>query len=194
MTSARVSTAVLISGRGSNMQALVEAATDPLFPASIDLVIANRPDAEGLAFAQAHGIKTALVEHKDFADRQAFDGALLAELLAHHIEFICLAGFMRVLTPDFVACWAGRIINIHPSLLPDFKGLDTHARALAAKVSEHGCSVHHVIAGLDEGKVIMQARVPVMQDDTPATLAARVLREEHRIYPLALAEVVREMD
>ncbi|MBV1706902.1 MAG: phosphoribosylglycinamide formyltransferase [Hyphomicrobiales bacterium] len=193
MSAARVSTAVLISGRGSNMQALVEAAADPHFPASIDLVIANRPDAAGLAYAQAHGIRTALVEHRNFASREAFDAALQAQLSSHHVEFICLAGFMRVLTADFVAAWAGRIINIHPSLLPDFKGLDTHARALAAKVGEHGCSVHHVTAGLDEGEVIMQARVAVLADDTPATLAARVLREEHRIYPLALAKAVRAL-
>ena len=193
MTSARVSTAVLISGRGSIMQALVESAAAPLFPASIDLVISNRPDAAGLAFAQARGIATALIDHKNYANREAFDDALQAQLLAHHIDFVCLAGFMRVLSSRFVAAWAGRIINIHPSLLPAFKGLDTHARALAAGVSEHGCSVHHVIAGLDEGPVIMQARVPVLPSDTPSSLAARVLQEEHRIYPLALAEVARSL-
>lgn len=192
MTHNRASTAVLISGRGSNMQALIEAAVDPNFPASVDLVIANRPDAAGLAFAQGRGIATALVDHKSFTDRAMFEAALQQHLVAHRISFICLAGFMRVLTGNFVEDWAGRIINIHPSLLPAFKGLDTHARVLAAGVSEHGCSVHHVVAGLDEGPVILQARVPVLPGDTTSLLAQRVLQEEHRIYPLALAKLVRE--
>lgn len=191
MTDARASTAVLISGRGSNMQALIEAADDPNFPASIDLVMANRPDAAGLAFACGRGIATALVDHNNFASRAAFEAALQQHLVERGISFICLAGFMRVLTSNFVEAWAGRIINIHPSLLPAFKGLDTHARALAAGATEHGCSVHHVVAGLDEGGVILQAHVPVLPGDTARILAQRVLQEEHRIYPLALAKLVR---
>ena len=192
MNRPRAAVAVLISGRGSNMQALIEAAANPGYPASIKVVLSNRTDAEGLAFAQARGIATAVVDHKAFARREDFEAALQQHLDSHRIDYVCLAGFMRVLTPNFVAAWTGRIINIHPSLLPAFKGLDTHARALAAKVAEHGCSVHQVTAGLDDGPVILQARVPVLADDTPASLARRVLAEEHRIYPLALAQLVRD--
>jgi phosphoribosylglycinamide formyltransferase-1 len=186
----RVRTAVLISGRGSNMVALVEAARDPAFPAEIALVLSNRPDAGGLDYARKAGITTAVVDHKAFAgDRGAFEEALQTVLAEHAIELVCLAGFMRVLTPVFVTRWTGRLLNIHPSLLPAFRGLDTHARALAAGVRIHGCTVHFVTPELDEGPVIMQAAVPVLADDTAGSLAARVLAQEHVIYPAALARV-----
>ena len=187
MSARRVRTAILISGRGSNMMALVEAARAPGFPAQIALVLSNRPEAAGLAFAKAQGIAAAAVDHRIFAGRDAFEAGMQAVLDIHRIELICLAGFMRLLTPGFVARWQGRLLNIHPALLPAFKGLDTHARALAAGVDEHGCTVHHVAAGMDEGAPVMQARVPVLPGDTPQTLAARVLAQEHLLYPKALA-------
>jgi phosphoribosylglycinamide formyltransferase 1 len=180
--------AVLISGRGSNMAALIEAAKTPSYPAEIALVVANRPEAKGLAHAAAAGITTAVVEHAHYgADRDAFERAIEAELARHAITLVCLAGFMRRLTPAFVQRWQGRMINIHPSLLPAFKGLDTHARALAAGVRIHGASVHFVVPELDSGPIIAQAAVPVRDGDDADTLAARVLAAEHRIYPLALA-------
>lgn len=186
----RCRTAILISGRGSNMSALIEAARAPDFPAQIALVVSNVPDAGGLARAQAEGIATETVDHKPFGrDREAFERALDAALRAHRIELICLAGFMRLLSPWFVNAWRGRLINIHPALLPAFKGLDTHARALEAGVRKHGASVHHVIADMDAGPIILQGEVPVMDNDTPATLARRVLDIEHKIYPRALREV-----
>jgi phosphoribosylglycinamide formyltransferase-1 len=179
--------AILISGRGSNMTALIEAARVPDFPAEIVLVAANRPDAAGLARAQQAGIATETVDHTRFGkDRESFERALDAVLTAHGIELICLAGFMRLLTPWFVGKWAGRILNVHPALLPAFKGTDTHARALAAGVKIHGASVHVVVPEMDSGPIIAQAAVAVHEDDTPDTLAARVLAAEHRIYPLAL--------
>ncbi len=179
--------AVLISGRGSNMMALVDAANAPDFPAEIVLVLSNKADAAGLDFARAQGIATAVIEHKAFGkDRAAFDAAMQAALEAHGVEFVCLAGFMRLLTPGFCEHWAGRMINIHPALLPSFKGLDTHARALEAGVKVHGCTTHFVTPGMDEGPIILQAAVPVLDDDNEATLAARVLKEEHRIYPETL--------
>jgi phosphoribosylglycinamide formyltransferase 1 len=184
---ARKRVAVLISSRGSNMAALIEAARDPVYPAEIVLVLANRADAAGLERAKAAGIATAVVEHvRRGTDRRDFEQAVLAELEAHRIELVCLAGFMRLLTPEFVKHWDGRLINIHPSLLPAFKGLDTHARALAAGVRIHGASVHFVVPEMDSGPIIVQAAVPVLDGDTPDTLAARVLAAEHRIYPLAL--------
>jgi formyltetrahydrofolate-dependent phosphoribosylglycinamide formyltransferase len=180
-------TAILISGRGSNMAALIAAARAADFPAEIALVLSNRPEAGGLALAAAAGIATASIDHKPFAkDRAAFDAAMQAELERRGVELVCLAGFMRLLTPDFCAAWSGRIINIHPALLPSFKGLDTHARALAAGVKLHGCTTHFVTPGMDEGPIIAQATVPVLDDDTEASLAARVLAEEHRIYPESL--------
>jgi phosphoribosylglycinamide formyltransferase-1 len=180
--------AVLISGRGSNMAALIEAASTPSYPAEIALVLANRADAKGLAHAAAAGITTAIVEHSHYgADRDAFERAIEAQLAKHDIALVCLAGFMRRLTPAFVQRWQGRMINIHPSLLPAFKGLDTHERALAAGVRIHGASVHFVAPELDSGPIIAQAAVPVRDGDDAATLAARVLAAEHRIYPLALA-------
>jgi len=180
--------AVLISGRGSNMAALLAAAADPAYPAEIALVLSNRADAAGLAHAAARGVATALVESRNFkGDRAGFEAAMEAEITRHAAEIIALAGFMRVLTEGFVARWEGRMINVHPSLLPAFPGLDTHARALAAGVRLHGCTVHLVTAGVDEGPILAQAAVPVLPGDTEASLAARVLAEEHRLYPAALA-------
>jgi phosphoribosylglycinamide formyltransferase-1 len=178
--------AILISGRGSNMSALIEAAKAPGYPAAIVGVFSNKPDAPGLTIAAAEGIPTAALSHKGL-EREAFDAAMESILSAWRPDFLCLAGFMRILSESFVTRWAGRIINIHPSLLPQYRGLDTHARALADQATEHGCSVHFVTPGLDEGPTILQARVPVLPGDTPDTLAARVLIEEHRIYPEALA-------
>ena len=184
---ARKRVAVLISGRGSNMVALAEAAKHPAFPAEIWLVVSNRPDAAGLAYARDAGIATTIVDHTTFAgDREAFEQALQAVLEAAHIDIVCLAGFMRLLTPWFVSRWQGRMLNIHPALLPAFKGLDTHARALAAGVKIHGASVHFVVPEMDSGPIIMQGAVAVADDDTEKTLSARVLAVEHRIYPEAL--------
>ncbi|MDJ1157156.1 phosphoribosylglycinamide formyltransferase [Chelatococcus sp. SYSU_G07232] len=183
-------TAILISGRGSNMTALIEAARDPQYPADIVLVLSNRPEAAGLARATAAGIATAVIDHKLFGkDRAAFDQALDSVLAEHGIELVCLAGFMRVLTPWFVERWTGRMLNVHPSLLPAFRGLDTHRRALEAGVREHGCTVHFVVPELDAGPIIRQAALPVLPGDTEETLAARVLAQEHVIYPAALAQV-----
>ncbi|MFN3892095.1 MAG: phosphoribosylglycinamide formyltransferase [Beijerinckiaceae bacterium] len=179
-------TAILISGRGSNMASLIAAAREPDFPAEIALVLSNRPDAPGLATAKAQGIATAAVDHKIYAGRDAFEAVLQKMLEAHRIDFICLAGFMRLLTPAFVTHWEGRLINIHPSLLPSYKGLHTHERAIADGVKIHGCSVHYVVAEMDAGPIIAQAAVSVLDDDTPDTLGARVLEQEHVIYPLAL--------
>ena len=181
--------AVLISGRGSNMASLIEAAQDRAYPAQIVLVVSNRPDAGGLERARAAGIATAVVDHKGHPDRASFDAALDATLRQHAIEIVCLAGFMRILTPGFVESWAGRMLNIHPSLLPAFKGTDTHARALAAGVAKHGCTVHFVTPELDSGPIVAQAEVPVFPDDTEDALAARVLAQEHLLYPCALALV-----
>jgi len=184
MTKKRV--AVLISGRGSNMIALIEAAKAKDYPAEIVLVVSNRIDALGLARARTLGVATAVVDHQRFGDREAFDRALNAELTAHRIEIVCLAGFMRLLTPWFVTHWAGRVINIHPALLPQFKGLHTHRRALEAGVKQHGATVHFVSPEMDSGPIIVQDSVPVMPTDTEETLAERLLEVEHRIYPQAL--------
>ena len=182
-------TAILISGRGSNMTALIAAAAKPTFPAEIALVVSNRPEAPGLATAKAAGIATAFVDHKIYAGREEFERSLSALLSIHRIELVCLAGFMRMLTPWFVAEWKERLVNIHPALLPSYRGLHTHERALADGVKIHGCTVHFVVPEMDEGPIIAQAAVPVLDDDTPETLAARVIEQEHRIYPLALALV-----
>jgi phosphoribosylglycinamide formyltransferase 1 len=171
------------------MASLLEAAAEPGYPAAIVLVLSNRPGAGGLARAEAAGVPTALVDHKAFPDRDSFEHALDGVLREAGAEIICLAGFMRVFTPAFVERWTGRMLNIHPSLLPLFKGLDTHARALAAGVRVHGCTVHYVVPELDSGPIVAQAAVPVRWDDTEATLAARVLEAEHRLYPQALAAV-----
>ena len=183
--------AVLISGRGSNMEALIRAAQAPDYPAEIGLVLSDRREAEGLAKARQAGIRAELVDHAGFLSRQAFEAALQDRLDAHRIEFVALAGFMRLLSAGFVERWTGRIINIHPSLLPAFKGLDTHRRALEAGVPMHGCTVHHVTSGMDEGPIIAQAKVPVWVGDTAETLGARVLAEEHALYPIALARLLR---
>ena len=179
--------AILISGRGSNMAALIEAAKDKSFPADIVLVLSNRPDAAGLNFARAAGIATVVVDHKIYGkDRAAFDGAMQAALEQHRIELICLAGFMRLLSDGFVNRWQGRMINIHPALLPAFKGLDTHQRALDAGAKLHGATVHFVVPEMDAGPIIAQGAVAVRADDNEQSLAARVLAVEHQIYPLAL--------
>jgi phosphoribosylglycinamide formyltransferase 1 len=179
--------AVLISGRGSNMEALIAAAAPPGYPAEVTFVLSNRPDAPGLERATGAGIPTIVVDHKRFgADREAFERTLAAELALRGIEFVCLAGFMRLLSPWFVRLWQGRLLNIHPALLPAFKGLDTHARALAAGVKIHGATVHFVAPEVDSGPIIAQAALAVHETDTAETLAARVLSLEHRLYPLAL--------
>ena len=175
-----MSLVILISGRGSNMQAILEAGLP------VAAVISNRPDAAGLELAELRGVKTAVVRHLDYGTREAFDAALAAEIDRHAPRAVALAGFMRILTPRFVARYAGRLVNVHPSLLPAFTGLDTHGRALAAGVKLHGCTVHFVTQELDCGPIIAQAAVPVLPADTAEVLAARVLREEHRLYPLAL--------
>ncbi len=178
----RKSIVILISGRGSNMQALLEAN----LPCRVAAVISNRADAPGLAIAERHGIATQVVAHRDYPDRESFDAALAAAIDRYQPDLIALAGFMRILTPNFVARYQDRLINIHPSLLPAYGGLDTHARALKDGVKIHGCTVHFVTSDLDHGPIIIQAAVPVLMNDTPETLAARVLREEHRIYPQAV--------
>lgn len=177
---------VLISGRGSNMKALLEAAQDPAYPAEIVLVLANKEDAKGLDVARSFGIATAAISHKDYGDRAAFDQALNGRLLEAGVEITCLAGFMRLLTPGFVESWGDRLLNIHPALLPSFKGAHGHRDALAAGVKIHGCTVHLVRAEMDSGPILLQAAVPVLPEDDEAVLAARVLRAEHKIYPLAL--------
>lgn len=184
---ARRRVAILISGRGSNMAALIAAARAPDYPAEIALVLSNKAGVAGLARAEAAGIPTATVESRPFrGDRAAFEAAMEDVFAVHGIELLVTAGFMRILTGDFIRRWAGRMINIHPSLLPAFPGLDTHARALAAGVRFHGCTVHLVTEGVDEGPIIIQAAIPVLPGDTEDTLAARVLAEEHRILPAAL--------
>jgi phosphoribosylglycinamide formyltransferase-1 len=183
--------AILISGRGSNMVALIDAAKVKDFPAEIALVVSNEPAAQGLERARTDGIVTAVVDHRPYGqDRAAFERALQAAIEPHRIDLICLAGFMRLLTPWFIGQWQGRLLNIHPALLPAFKGLDTHARALAAGATQHGATVHFVVPEMDSGPIIMQEAVPVLPDDTKASLAARVLAAEHRIYPQALRMVV----
>jgi phosphoribosylglycinamide formyltransferase-1 len=177
--------AILISGGGSNMVRLVESMTGD-HPARPVLVLSNRPGAGGLARAEALGVPTAVVDHTAFPDRESFEAALDAALAPARPDILCLAGFMRVLTAGFVRRWEGRILNIHPSLLPKYRGLDTHARALAAGDAAHGCTVHEVTPALDDGPILGQARVPVEPGDTPDTLAARVLAAEHVLYPAVL--------
>lgn len=176
------SAVLLISGRGSNMQAIVEAQ----LPLNISAVISNRPDAKGLDYAVQRGIATGVVDHKTFPNREAFDAELMMKIDEHQPDLVILAGFMRVLTPSFVNHFIGRLINIHPSLLPTFTGLHTHERALDAGVQIHGCTVHYVTAELDHGPIIIQAAVPVLPNDDATSLAARVLQQEHAIYPQAL--------
>jgi phosphoribosylglycinamide formyltransferase 1 len=183
----RLKLAILISGRGSNMEALVRAAKSPDYPAEPVLILSNRPEAAGLAFAEAAGIPALAIDHKNYGkDREAFERDLDAALHAAGAEIIALAGFMRVLTNWFVSRWEGRMVNIHPSLLPKYKGLDTHQRAIDAGDHEAGCTVHWVSAGVDEGEIIAQARVQILAGDTADTLAARTLPAEHKLYPEAL--------
>lgn len=178
--------AILISGRGSNMRSLVEAARAPDYPAEIVVVISNRPDAAGLAYAKEQGIPALGLDHKRYESREHFEGQLQSVLTMSKVDLVCCAGFMRLMTSGFVDKWRDRMLNIHPSLLPSFKGLHTHERALAAGVRVAGCTVHLVRSEMDEGPIIAQAAVAVMPDDTPDTLAGRILEAEHRIYPAAL--------
>ena len=173
------------------MGALIEAARDPEYPAEIALVLSNRPEAVGLVSARQAGIAVAAVDHKIHAGREEFERAMQALLEIHRIDLVCMAGFMRLVTPWFVGQWQGRMINIHPALLPSFRGLSTHERALEAGVKLHGCTVHLVVPEMDEGPILAQAAVPVLDTDTPESLARRVLVEEHRLYPVALARLAR---
>jgi phosphoribosylglycinamide formyltransferase 1 len=186
--------AVFCSGRGSNMEALIRAAQNPDYPAKIALVISNRPDAGALEIARGLGVQALAVPSKPFGgDRAAHERAIDALLVAQNIEIVCLAGYMRLLTPYLVQRWTGRMLNIHPSLLPEYPGLDTHARVLAAGEKTHGCTVHLVTQVMDAGPILVQARVPVLPGDTEDVLAARVLAEEHRIYPEALAALAAKI-
>lgn len=179
-------TAVLISGRGSNLEALIAAAAEEDFPAEIVLVISNKADAKGLEHAKSAGIATAVLNHKEFEDRESFDAAMSEAIEAAGAEFICMAGFMRLLSDGFVKKWRDRLINIHPSLLPAFKGLHVHERTIEAGVRFTGCTVHFVRPAMDEGPIIVQAVVAVLTDDTSDSLAARILEQEHHIFPQAL--------
>ncbi len=185
---------VLISGRGSNMQALVEAARAPSYPAEIVVVVSNRPDAPGLDYARAQGIAAHAIDHKAYPTREAFDGALNAYLKSQNLDIVACAGFMRVMTHQLIDAWAGRMINIHPSLLPLYKGTHTHERALADGAAVHGCTVHYVTAELDSGPIIAQTQVIVFPGDTVETLSARVLAQEHKLYPKALTRVCAELN
>jgi phosphoribosylglycinamide formyltransferase 1 len=178
--------AVLISGRGSNMEALVRACAAPDYPAEIIAVLSNKADAKGLEFATSNSIAAISIPNKDYASRAAHDAAMHAALVELNPDIVVLAGYMRLMTAEFVEQWRGKMINIHPALLPEFKGLHTHERALEAGVKTHGCTVHFVTAGMDEGPTIAQAKVPVLEGDTPDTLTARVLMAEHKLYPAAL--------
>ncbi len=183
---ARYKIAILISGRGSNMAALIEACKDDAYPADVALVISNRPDALGLEIARAADIPTRVIEHGDFDSREEFDAAMTAALAAAEVRLICLAGFMRLLSAEFCQRWRDSLINVHPSLLPAFKGLHVHERMLETGVRIAGCTVHFVRPEMDEGPILVQAAVAIAADDTPETLAARILVQEHRIYPLAV--------
>ena len=182
--------AILISGRGSNMERLIEAASAPDYPAEIVKVISNRPDASGLRTAANAGIATQSIDHKSYASRAAFDAALEEALNEADVDLVCHAGFMRILTDEFAARWEGRMVNIHPSLLPSFKGIRVQQQAIDAGATISGCTVHYIIPALDSGPIIAQAAVPVLTDDTAETLSARILEAEHKLYPLALRLVV----
>ncbi|HYD32322.1 MAG TPA: phosphoribosylglycinamide formyltransferase [Azospirillaceae bacterium] len=183
---ARLKLGVLISGRGSNLQALIDASADPGFPAEVALVLSNQPDAFGLQRARAAGIPTQVINHRAFNAKTGFEATLDAALRGAGVEVVCLAGFMRILTPFFVERWHNRLINVHPSLLPSFKGLDTHQRAIESGVRITGCTVHFVRPAMDDGPIIIQAAVPVLPTDDPHALGERVLAAEHQIYPLAV--------
>jgi phosphoribosylglycinamide formyltransferase 1 len=182
---------ILISGRGSNMRALVEASRQPDYPAEIVLVASNVPHAEGLLWAESQGISTLSVNHKAFTSREAFDTQLNQELQKYNLDLICCAGFMRIMTSALIKPWSGRMLNIHPSLLPDYRGLHTHTRALADGRTEAGCTVHIVTEELDGGPIVAQSRVPIMLGDTPELLAARVLKVEHPLYVKALEQFAK---
>jgi len=182
----KIGLAVLISGRGSNLQSLIDACASEDFPAEIKLVICNIPGVFGIERAEKAGIPVAVIPHKVFPSREAFEQAMLDEIAKYPVDLVCQAGFMRIVTPTFISPWRGRLINIHPSLLPKFKGLHTHERAIEAGETEAGCTVHYVNEGVDEGEIILQKSVPVLPDDTPDTLAARVLEKEHIAYPEAV--------
>ena len=188
-----VRVAVLFSGRGSNMQTLAKHLAKPSVAGEFVLAITNRPDAEGIEFCRAQNVPCRVINHNAFDSRTGFEAEMENALDEAEVELICAAGFMRLLTPDFVTRWHDRIINIHPSLLPAYKGLDTHARALADGAKEHGCSVHYMRAEMDDGPVIVQKRVPVKADDTPQTLAARVLKQEYIAYPEAIDIVIKTL-
>lgn len=182
----KINLAVLISGRGSNLQALIDSCAQDDFPARIAVVVSNRPNVEGLDRARRAGITAETVDHKLYADRSSFESALAGVLAGRPIDLICLAGFMRILTPGFIEHWPDRILNIHPSLLPDYKGLNTYARALADGRTQAGCTVHFVRPAMDDGPILLQRSVPVLPGDTPESLAARVLEQEHIAYPQAV--------
>ena len=188
---AKLKVGVLISGRGSNLQALIDASAADSFPAEIALVISNVADATGLRRAEAKGVATTVIDHKAFDDRESFDDAIHEALSAAGVQLVCLAGFMRLLTDGFVSRWRDRLINIHPSLLPAFRGLNVHDRVLEYGARFSGCTVHFVRAAMDDGPIIAQAVVPVLQDDDPESLAARILSHEHRIYPLVVAMIAQ---
>ena len=183
---AKLKLGVLISGRGSNMQAIIAACAEPAYPAEVALVISNNPDAAGLSHARAAGVATRVIDHRSFADRDEFDAALDAALTEAAVQLVCLAGFMRLLGEGFVGRWRDRLINVHPSLLPAFKGLNVHERVLDTGVRITGCTVHFVRPEMDDGPIITQAAVTVAPDDTPESLAARIRRAEHRIFPQAV--------
>jgi phosphoribosylglycinamide formyltransferase-1 len=181
---------ILISGRGSNMLSILNAVNDDSLPIKIAAVISNRPDAAGIESAQQAGIDTAIIDHKTFASREEFDQAMACKIDTYSPDLVILAGFMRILTTEFVEHYANKLINIHPALLPKFKGMDTHQRAIDAGETEHGASVHFVTAELDAGPVILHAKVPILSTDTAETLAARVLEQEHKLYPKAINKLV----
>jgi phosphoribosylglycinamide formyltransferase 1 len=180
---------ILISGRGSNMRAIVEAARDPNYPCEVVCVVSNSPGAGGLEYARSQNIAAQAIDHKNYKTREEFDSAVNDYLQTQDLDIIVCAGFMRIMTPILIKPWEGRMINIHPSLLPNYKGLHTHERVLADKGVSHGCTVHYVTADLDDGPIIAQSFVPVLESDTPDSLASRVLVEEHKLYPQALAKV-----
>ncbi len=186
MTTKKRKIAIFISGRGSNMLSILEACKDPDFPAEISVVLSNRPEAQGIKTAQDHGIATEIIDHKAYATREDFEDVILKRLKNHPVDLIVLAGFMRILTAHFIRKWPDKIINIHPSLLPDYKGLNTHARAINDGKKEAGCTVHYVIPDLDSGSIILQKRIPILDGDTPDSLSNRVLEQEHIAYPEAI--------
>jgi len=189
--SSNASIVILISGRGSNMVSIVEAIKAENLPITVSAVISNRPNAPGIEFAKQENIPTAVINHQEFESRETFDQALAAEIDTYSPNLVVLAGFMRILTTEFVEHFANRLVNIHPALLPKFKGLNTHQRAIDAGETEHGASVHIVTPELDDGPVVMQARVPVLAGDTEETLAARVLEQEHKLYPAAINQLLK---